>query len=182
MTIFSKKKEKTFNLGTYCWIECNKLSTFWHPWQRSYGKKRKLERKAFFVQGNTFRILCRGGDHNEVSMKRTAPDKREGISWGARRVWVIRERNRIFPKLFSGNLPGKCQLNLDFRTQEAAGITVKRKTAVAPDVSYLNWTPCTLFSFFFFLSFIVYLLDIFLLNIIYICANNTPIIYIDTIY
>lgn len=35
------------------------------------------ERKASFVLRNTFRILCRGGDHNEVSTKRTAPDERE---------------------------------------------------------------------------------------------------------
>jgi hypothetical protein len=42
----------------------------------SYGKKRKFKRKAFFVQGNTFQILYRGGDHNEVSMKRTAPNER----------------------------------------------------------------------------------------------------------
>lgn len=127
--------QKTSSFDTYCRAERDKLSTSWRPWQRSYSKKRKLERKAFFVQGNTFRILCRGGDHNEVSMKRTTSDGGEGISWGARRVWVKRERNRIFPKLFPGNLPGKCQLNLDFQTQEAAEIIVKRKTAVAPDVS-----------------------------------------------
>lgn len=43
-------------------------------------RRESSERKSSLVQSNTFRILCRSGDHNEVSMKRTAPDEREGIS------------------------------------------------------------------------------------------------------
>ncbi|KYN36408.1 hypothetical protein ALC56_09368 [Trachymyrmex septentrionalis] len=40
-------------------------------------RRESSERKASFVLLNTFRILCRGDDHNEVSTKRTAPDERE---------------------------------------------------------------------------------------------------------
>jgi len=39
-------------------------------------RRESSERKASFVLRNTFQILCRGGDHNEVSMKRTAQGER----------------------------------------------------------------------------------------------------------
>jgi len=106
-------------------------------------RRESSERKASFVLRNTFRILCRGDDHNEVSMKRTAPDEREK-GFHNTVGWVKRERNRIFPKLFPGNLPGNCEPGLS--NTEVARITVKRETAVAPDVSTWIGHPHVLLS------------------------------------